>query len=105
MDADTVRLILIVLGAILIVGLYLWERSRGPDEYEEERAEQFGEQPPPLAAGVVELARSPELELEVPVVAAFDLIGDAHEVLRSHLLSVPGLHLLPAALPLRPSCA
>lgn len=32
MDATTVRLILIVLGAILILGLYLWERSRGLDE-------------------------------------------------------------------------
>ena len=32
MDATTVRLILIVLGAILILALYLWERSRGPDE-------------------------------------------------------------------------
>ena len=32
MDATTVRLILIVLGAILILVLYLWERSRGPDE-------------------------------------------------------------------------
>ncbi len=32
MDATTVRLILIVLGAILILALYLWERSRGPNE-------------------------------------------------------------------------
>ncbi len=32
MDATTVRLILIVLGAILILALYLWERSRGSDE-------------------------------------------------------------------------
>ena len=35
MDADTIRLILIVVGAILILGLYLWERSRDPDEEDE----------------------------------------------------------------------
>jgi cell division protein ZipA len=49
MDADTVRLILIVLGAILIVGLYLWERSRGPDEYEED--EGYDDDDTPYAAG------------------------------------------------------
>ena len=32
MDANTVRLILFVLGAILILALYLWERRRGADE-------------------------------------------------------------------------
>ena len=36
MDANTVRLILIVVGFILILGLYLWERSRGPDEADED---------------------------------------------------------------------
>jgi cell division protein ZipA len=36
MDADSVRMILIVLGAILILGLYLWERSRGPEQDDED---------------------------------------------------------------------
>ena len=40
MDATTVRIILIVLGAILILGLYAWERSRGPDEDEDEGYEE-----------------------------------------------------------------
>lgn len=36
MDADTIRLILIVAGALLILALYLWERSRdGEDEDDE----------------------------------------------------------------------
>lgn len=47
MDADTVRLILIVLGAILIVGLYLWERRRGPDEEDEG----YDDDDTPYAAG------------------------------------------------------
>lgn len=36
MDADTIRLILIVVGAILILGLYLWERSRDPGRQDED---------------------------------------------------------------------
>lgn len=39
MDADTIRLILIVVGAILILALYLWERSRDPDEEDEADAD------------------------------------------------------------------
>lgn len=50
MDADTVRLILIVLGVILILGLYLWERSRGPDDADEED-EGYDENDMPYAAG------------------------------------------------------
>ena len=41
MDADTLRYILIVVGAILILALYLWERSREPripDELDEDDA-------------------------------------------------------------------
>jgi cell division protein ZipA len=34
MDADTVRLILIIVGALVILALYLWERRR---ESEDER--------------------------------------------------------------------
>jgi len=36
MDADTVRLILIVVGAILILALYLWERSRDSADRDED---------------------------------------------------------------------
>jgi cell division protein ZipA len=32
MDADTLRLILIILGALLILGVYLWERRHQADE-------------------------------------------------------------------------
>jgi len=49
MDATTVRLILIVLGAILILGLYLWERSRGPAEDAED--EGYDEDDTPYATG------------------------------------------------------
>jgi len=31
MDANTVRLILIIVGAVVLLGLYLWERRRGSD--------------------------------------------------------------------------
>jgi len=37
MDADTLRLILIVLGAALVLAMYLWERSRSDDAEVEER--------------------------------------------------------------------
>lgn len=38
MDADTVRLILIIIGALVILGLFLWERRRGSeDEAEDEQ--------------------------------------------------------------------
>jgi cell division protein ZipA len=44
MDANTLRLILIVVGGLLLIGLYIWERRRArPDEdepYEEEDLEE-----------------------------------------------------------------
>lgn len=49
MDADTVRLILIVVGAILILGLYLWERSRDPAADDED--EGYDEDDTPYATG------------------------------------------------------
>lgn len=36
MDADTIRLILIVVGAIFLMGLYLWERSRDLEDAEDD---------------------------------------------------------------------
>ena len=36
MDADTLRLILIVLGTVLVLALYLWERSRSEDADDEQ---------------------------------------------------------------------
>jgi cell division protein ZipA len=52
MDADTIRLILIVAGAILLLGLYLWERSRdseeddGEDEGYDDEDAPYGAPPP-----------------------------------------------------------
>lgn len=48
MDADTLRYILVVVGATLILALYLWERSRAPrtpDELEEDAAAQSKREP------------------------------------------------------------
>jgi cell division protein ZipA len=59
MDADTIRLILIVVGALFILGLYLWERSREPDE-EEEDDESYADDDVPYAAG--RGRREPELD-------------------------------------------
>ena len=36
MDADTLRLILIVVGTVLVLALYLWERSRSEDADDEQ---------------------------------------------------------------------
>ena len=46
MDPDTLRLILLVVGVIFILALYLWERSRGPDEGDEEEPEYADEDAP-----------------------------------------------------------
>jgi hypothetical protein len=35
MDADTLRLILIVVGTVLVLALYLWERSRSEEDEDE----------------------------------------------------------------------
>ncbi len=49
MDPDTIRLILIVVGALLLLGLYLWERGR--DRAEEEDDEGYEDDDVPYAAG------------------------------------------------------
>jgi len=49
MDADTVRLILIVVGAILILALYLWERSRDSADRDEDAGE-YGADDAPYGA-------------------------------------------------------
>jgi cell division protein ZipA len=41
MDANTVRLILIIVGAIVLLGLYLWERSRSSGD-EQDDEEDYG---------------------------------------------------------------
>ncbi|HYN77296.1 MAG TPA: cell division protein ZipA C-terminal FtsZ-binding domain-containing protein [Lamprocystis sp. (in: g-proteobacteria)] len=56
MDANTIRLILIVVGALLILGLYLWERSRDPDQEDDEGYE---DDDVPYAAGRAK--RDPDL--------------------------------------------
>jgi cell division protein ZipA len=50
MDATTVRLILIIVGAAVILGLYLWERRRG-SEAEEDEDSGYGDSAPPDARG------------------------------------------------------
>ncbi len=44
MEADTVRLILIVVGVAAILALYLWERSRSGDDQEEDYAEDYADE-------------------------------------------------------------
>jgi cell division protein ZipA len=36
MDATTIRIILIIVGALLVLALFLWERSRHADDFDEE---------------------------------------------------------------------
>ncbi len=66
MDASTIRLILIVVGAILIVALYLWERHRERrdgyhDDYEDDYlVEEAGADEP---YGVRTHRREPALDL------------------------------------------
>ncbi|WP_295583734.1 cell division protein ZipA C-terminal FtsZ-binding domain-containing protein [uncultured Lamprocystis sp.] len=57
MAPDTIRLILIVVGALLLLGLYLWERGR--DRAEEEDDEGYEDDDMPYAAGRTK--REPEL--------------------------------------------
>ncbi len=44
MDASTIRLILIVAGALAILLLYLWERKRGPRESDDEHDLMYAEE-------------------------------------------------------------
>jgi cell division protein ZipA len=50
MDATTVRLILIIVGAAVILGLYLWERRRD-SEAEEDGDSGYGDSAPPDSRG------------------------------------------------------
>lgn len=43
MDANTIRIILIIVGALLILALYLWERGRDAEELEYEDDEDYGD--------------------------------------------------------------
>jgi cell division protein ZipA len=81
MDADTLRILLAVLGAFVIGGLYLWERSRGGgedsrSEREAGAGERDGKREPSLGPGEGDASRQrhaggageaqPELVLEPP---------------------------------------
>jgi cell division protein ZipA len=76
MDATTVRIILIIVGALLILGLYLWERSRDPEEDSEDL--DYDDDDTPYAAGGQEprarafrdLAEAPAAEPPRPRAAA-----------------------------------
>lgn len=50
MDADTLRFILIVLGAALVLALYLWERSRSDDADDHELPPMFEKREPGVGA-------------------------------------------------------
>ena len=52
MDPTTVRIILIIVGTLLILGLYLWERSRDPEDDSEDF--DYDDDDTPYAAGVQE---------------------------------------------------
>jgi cell division protein ZipA len=56
MDADTIRLILIVVGAIFLLGLYLWERSRDQEDAEDDD-EGYDDEDAPYGAGPARDAR------------------------------------------------
>lgn len=47
MDAATLRMVLIVLGAFLLVGLYLWERHRARDDDDDDWDERRSAEPRP----------------------------------------------------------
>jgi cell division protein ZipA len=83
MDADTVRLILLIVGVVLILGLYLWERGRDPgdqsdaDDYDEDDAPYSTGKPrrePEL--GRLELAEGRGGGLRRPVQAELELEAD-----------------------------
>jgi cell division protein ZipA len=61
MDADNIRLILIVVGAILLLSLYLWERGRDPDARDDEDDEGYDEEDAPYGAGAARAKREPNL--------------------------------------------
>ena len=56
MDADTIRLILIVVGAIFLLGLYLWERSRDLEDAEDDD-EGYDDEDAPYGAGAARDSR------------------------------------------------
>ncbi len=59
MDADTIRTILIIVGALLILALYLWERGRDRGEPEDDDDENYGRADAPY--GLTAAKREPSL--------------------------------------------
>jgi cell division protein ZipA len=59
MDANTIRLILIAVGALLILALFLWERSRRADDTDEDDDYEEADAPYGLSSG----KREPDLGL------------------------------------------
>jgi cell division protein ZipA len=77
MDADTIRLILIVVGAIFLIGLYLWERSRESDDVEDDD-EGYDDEDAPYGAGPARDARA-KLEPSLGALDDSDERGDSED--------------------------
>ncbi len=93
MDADTLRLILIVAGGLFLVGLYVWERRRArpklDEPFEDEDLDEFKREPSlgtlhgdgPVGGimgqgGAAGQSDQPELQLEPPETAPEDVAPD-----------------------------
>ncbi len=64
MDADSLRIILAILGGLVIAGLYWWERQRQPDAQEEDRQDDLPDTVEPDTAESDLERREPRLGLD-----------------------------------------
>lgn len=109
MDADTLRLILIVAGVLLLVGLYRWERrrSRTDDDESFDDEDRDGDKLEPLLgawqegaegksggeAGQDGVPEQPELELEPPLSALEEIAPEGPKsplILSFHIMAIKG---------------